>query len=371
MTIFTLLIGFVASAWTISIGCRDENNELVDWFIAYKFPHGFSYAYIAPSSLTWRRSQYRMNSEGAVRFSFDQIFNNSKDSLVYGMYNDEKPDLHRLTGDESYSPWWGHMKGIFAFPENQSGFWLIHSVPKLSQKPDEFEFPPTAHHYAQHFLCLSLSFDALNDVANQLLIARPLILSFNLPDSIASRFPALQLLLHNKGDHNASTSRSVNLTTHGGELQLLHFSKSNKFGQDLYKSWIAPELNSSLIAECWRHDRNDLPSNCSGDFWVRNALHLKWPSSTEVSFNSTVDHSKWAVTDRQVDDRKQWICLGDINRAESQFHRGGGAMCINNSTLRNLFYDIIHVVENCPLSHSPPPHVFPWLTLVPADRMSN
>nr|VZI41426.1 unnamed protein product [Spirometra erinaceieuropaei] len=59
MTIFTLLIGFVASAWTISIGCRDENNELVDWFIAYKFPHGFSYAYIAPSSLTWRRSQYR------------------------------------------------------------------------------------------------------------------------------------------------------------------------------------------------------------------------------------------------------------------------------------------------------------------------
>uniref|UniRef100_A0A0X3NRF7 Deoxyribonuclease-2-alpha n=1 Tax=Schistocephalus solidus TaxID=70667 RepID=A0A0X3NRF7_SCHSO len=342
----------------------------VSRFIAYKFPHGFSYAYISPTSLSWSRSHYRINSEGAIRFSFDQVFNNSKNSLVYGMYNDEKPSPQRLTGKESNGPWWGHMKGIFAFPENKSGFWMIHSVPKLSEKFDAFQFPPTARHYAQHFLCLSLSFDTLGDIANQLLIARPLIQSFNLPDSVASRFPALQLVLENKGAHNASTNKSVNLTTLGGELQLLHFSKSNKFGQDLYKNWIALELNSSLIAECWRHDRNDLPSDCSGDFWVRNALHLKWPSSAEASFNSTVDHSKWAVTDRQVDDRRQWICLGDINRAESQFHRGGGAMCINNSTLWKLFYDIIHVVENCPLPHfSALPLVRPWLTLVPADRM--
>uniref|UniRef100_A0A0X3PWB9 Plancitoxin-1 n=2 Tax=Schistocephalus solidus TaxID=70667 RepID=A0A0X3PWB9_SCHSO len=370
MLISVLLLGFIASVGTITIGCRDENNELVDWFIAYKFPHGFSYAYISPTSLSWSRSHYRINSEGAIRFSFDQVFNNSKNSLVYGMYNDEKPSPQRLTGKESNGPWWGHMKGIFAFPENKSGFWMIHSVPKLSEKFDAFQFPPTARHYAQHFLCLSLSFDTLGDIANQLLIARPLIQSFNLPDSVASRFPALQLVLENKGAHNASTNKSVNLTTLGGELQLLHFSKSNKFGQDLYKNWIALELNSSLIAECWRHDRNDLPSDCSGDFWVRNALHLKWPSSAEASFNSTVDHSKWAVTDRQVDDRRQWICLGDINRAESQFHRGGGAMCINNSTLWKLFYDIIHVVENCPLPHfSALPLVRPWLTLVPADRM--
>ncbi|VDN10544.1 unnamed protein product [Dibothriocephalus latus] len=314
MLIFVTLMGFVAAVGTTSIGCRDENNKLVDWFIAYKFPHGFSYAYITPTSLSWRRSQYRMDNDGAIRFSFEQVFNTSKDSLVHGMYNDQQSDVHHLIGNE---PWWGHMKGIFAFPDNNSGFWMIHSVPKLSEKPDAFEFPPTARNYAQHFLCLSLPFDALGDIANQLLIARPLVQNFNLPDSIASRFPALQLVFQHKGARNASVNQSVNLTTLGGGLRMRHFSKSSKFGKDLYKDLMAVELNSSLIAECWRHDRNDLPSDCSGDLWVRNAEHLEWPSSAGVSFNSTLDHSKWAVTDRQVDDGKQWICLGDINRAVS------------------------------------------------------
>ncbi|VDM35029.1 unnamed protein product [Hydatigera taeniaeformis] len=142
------------------LGCRDDDNRIVDWHIAYKFPNSFSYAFLSPNDVEWRLSSADLRGNGFLKFTFDQVFNSTDPGLVYGMYNDEMSPTLNFT----YNPWYGHMKGLFAFTENDPGFWLSHSVPKLSMKPAEFSYPETSKRYGQHFLCVSLNYSALEAI---------------------------------------------------------------------------------------------------------------------------------------------------------------------------------------------------------------
>ena len=76
------------------------------------------------------------------------------------MYNDEFPNG---TSSESAA----HAKGVVAF-DGQSGFWLVHSVPRFPPAPAgsdnsnpaetqaNYSFPATGLRYGQTMLCVSL-----------------------------------------------------------------------------------------------------------------------------------------------------------------------------------------------------------------------
>ena len=94
--------------------------------------------------------------------------------------------------------------------------------------------------------------------------------------------------------------------------------------------------------------------------------------ANEYWFPSSVDHAKWAVTEK-----KEWTCIGDINRTvcpshytkiihivhnnhniiyltdndipfqKSQFKRGGGTMCFHHAKVANQFRSIIKTKEKC------------------------
>lgn len=74
------------------------------------------------------------------------------------MYNDEpptkKPNSNR-----------GHTKGVVFGHANNSGTWLVHSVPKFPPKrQDGYSYPQTGTVYGQSFLCISFDFVTLNEV---------------------------------------------------------------------------------------------------------------------------------------------------------------------------------------------------------------
>lgn len=46
---------------------------------------------------------------------------------------------------------------------------------------------------------------------------------------------------------------------------------------------------------------------------VDNVLDLEITEPVEISFKTTTDHSKWAVSTNTT--TSKWICIGDINRA--------------------------------------------------------
>lgn len=56
------------------------------------------------------------------------------------------------------------------------------------------------------------------------------------------------------------------------------------------------------------------------------------------------DHSKWAVSESPGN----WTCVGDINRAEHQKHRGGGTLCMFNAIVAQTYQLLVHEFEPCP-----------------------
>ncbi|KAM9841609.1 plancitoxin-1-like [Aulostomus maculatus] len=61
-------------------------------------------------------------------------------------------------------------------------------------------------------------------------------------------------------------------------------------------------------------------------------------------WSSMSDHSKWCVAE---DQNKHWTCIGDVNRAKSQYERRGGALCINHEEIRKIFFSFAKGEELC------------------------
>ncbi|CAL8068850.1 unnamed protein product [Calicophoron daubneyi] len=330
-----------------SISCLDDEGNPVEWFVGYKFPDSYKYAYIQPGSNGWKVSDHSINKSGMLRRTFELMYSlrNSSDG-IYGMYNDAKPQLHTV-----HDVWWGHMKGAFAFQLPATGFWIIHSIPKLSQKPDTYSFPESGHVYGQHFSCFSLNGSDLNKIVTQLIISRPLFQDTYVSSAIANEYPDLKLLLENK-KVATNLSNVQHFASRNGSLQMLHFSKSVAYGKDLYASLVAPRLGFALNVETWRHaeEGGNEPSYCEAKhLWVLNIQSLQF-RGLNISFPNFADHAKWATTIMPIDggkSTKMWICLGDINRQFSQFRRGGGTMCIQSEAIWTVFNDLIVKRENC------------------------
>ena len=66
-----------------------------------------------------------------------------------------------------------------------------------------------------------------------------------------------------------------------------------------------------------------------------------------ASFMNSMDHSKLAIV---VDKSKspQYLCIGDINRQNSQTKRGGGTICFKNKkNLAQTYYSFINTLDDC------------------------
>ena len=61
-------------------------------------------------------------------------------------------------------------------------------------------------------------------------------------------------------------------------------------------------------------------------------------------FKETQDHSKWGVS---LDGGRNVVCIGDINRQQSQNRRGGGTTCIEDEHLRTAFASIVTRHDQC------------------------
>lgn len=147
-----------------------------------------------------------------------------------------------------------------------------------------------------------------------------------------------------------------------GNVAFASFAKGRHFGRDLYADWLAPQLDTDLLVETWRHGPELLPSNCSQRWRVWNVRAIRL-AAVRFDFPTSGDHAKWAVappTDRSNDidgdddeddamsgGRADWICVGDINRALSQMQRGGGTVCQQNAVVAQRYRELVNGFESC------------------------
>lgn len=136
-------------------------------------------------------------------------------------------------------------------------------------------------------------------------------------------------------DTKKSTKIVVDFKSKGGQ-EFREYAKSASFGADLYDSLVAPDLKDTLLVETWSPN---LGSNCS-TYKVYDVKKVEFEDG--YWFKSTIDHAKWAVTEN-----RDWACIGDINRAKSQFRRGGGTMCLRHAGVAKQFRNLVKEKQEC------------------------
>lgn len=152
-----------------------------------------------------------------------------------------------------------------------------------------------------------------------------------------------------KTDDNESVEE---ITTSSGKTDFLSFARNKKAAAvgDLYSKLVAPHLKVPMIVETWRRGAGGpLDSNCKDKLTVTNVKEMKINFANGKVKDSGVwpyirDHSKWGMS---ADPKSPFVCIGDINRMESQKKRGGGTVCVKNPDLWKVFSEAVHDTEAC------------------------
>jgi len=344
------------------IACRDESGKEVDWWIIYKLPkrdkdktsgferhsleefiyEGLAYAFITSDhpSKYWSLSQMSIGDEKSMpgRTLADLYKEDEGENLFHVMYNDEHPH-----GPTSFTR--GHTKGL-VLGDSEDSIWFIHSVPHFPPFPNEtYGYPHTGQLYGQSGICISTNSKDLDKIGKQLTFNNPFIYSTYQPEWL-EQYQFMVKASHGRHVKKAPFYNTEIIKSKNGEA-FTTFAKYTDFGKDLYADLVAPALRVPLLVETWPNGRGKMNSSCEGPFIVENVNEMDFPEIQNDDFTTTHDHSKWAIS---LDKKRPFICIGDINRMETQLKRGGGTACFKNYTVWKAFKKSIKDVETCPRS---------------------
>ena len=360
--VFSLFFSFLISFSNCDdkIACKNEAGKAVDWFIGYKLPReknrdnekvteGVAYAFFDSENAPrgWKLSDKSADDpDSAFARTLAPLYGAKavNPDLLYLMYNDEHPD-----GNVSFAD--GHTKGVIGFDQKE-GFWLVHSVPKFPPSPEGgggYGYPSTGRMYGQSFLCVSLDTKYLDSLGVQLMFNRPFIYGRSIPAWAATRYPHFALAANGKHVKKAPFFRAAGFKSRFKSVRFISFAKYTSFGEDLYADLVAPALKTGMFVETWPNGPGRMPSNCTGSFKVENVDAVdfgRFVPDLNTTFSTKHDHAKWAAAALKPD-KEPYVCVGDINRMNSQRHRAGGTLCFSDKTVWKNYKSIIKGIETC------------------------
>lgn len=365
------ILFLTCNAVNISPLCRDENNQIVDWYVLYKLPKvsqssnpiirsGLAYLYMTNKTVDkgWQLSTKKISEKNSIPGNtLAPLYNDTEASKAFWfLYNDDPPN-RPINGK------YGHAKGA-VIANMQQGFWLIHSVPNYPPVPNsgndtrrganveneipgnrsEYDYPSSGENYGQSFLCISMNGDQFDAIGQQLMYNQIIVYKRNILVTFSKTYPVLADAANQKRIRQEPFSSKAIITS-SNDVKFISFAKSDKWQKDLYDDYVAPTLRTDLFAETWLNGRGRLPSDCEHTkVYNVMSIHL---ADFNIDFKSSRDHSKWAVA---VDGKSNqtWTCIGDINRANTQYIRGGGTVCFDHRKLWENYRHAVNDVEPCP-----------------------
>lgn len=267
--------------------------------------------------------------------------------------SDSESDSGSSRGGKSQK---AHAKGAIIIDDsNNAGLWVSHSLPQFPvESHEELSMPGNVAKNGQTFICVTFNAKVSGaKIVRHLVNMNPKWYETEISEKLEALIPDLKFV--NSRSRKGFTKQgqlAQTFTSAAGQTFEL-FSKSSLFNHDIYASWLDKELNSPLFVETWRQGKGDpLDSYCPrNDFQVNNIDEMKFINGkNKVTWTYTQDHSKWAITQEQD---KGVLCIGDMNRMESQFKRGGGLLCIKCPSCWSVFSNTISEIEPCKIGSKP------------------
>jgi deoxyribonuclease-2 len=335
---------FLQILYASQLSCKNINNENIPWFAALKYnptkdknpnhENGMGYAYYDPrEGLTEPQGNMNTTTNNAFYYSTKPIYDDQNTGFV--LFNDQPPADNDIDDDLGAATD-GHMKGIIMF-DKYNAVYIEHSFPRyLPYSKYGYFFPDNAVRNAQSAMCITFKASELETIAQHLAISRPIFYDSRLPSYTSSIAPTLLKVINKEWNDSVTTMKSE--FTVDGNLVIL-FSKSRKYGADIYNDFIAQELKADLYAITWNKGATylNMPSNCSLKYATYNINNVEFLG---VKWRRTQDHSKWAVGNN-------YVCFSGTNRQTSQTKRGGSAFCIKNSKFAMHYRLAIEDFEEC------------------------
>lgn len=322
--------------------CNDQGGKPVDWWFMYKLPEGcgpapargFNYLYFdADSDRALHLSDKSLETgDSALHNTLAAVF---ESDASYLLYNDENPMPGTSDNDTR-----GHCKGMLALdPNSHSGLLLVHSTPRFPH-PEQVELPDDERKYGQTYLCISLESDTTAwQLAEQLLRHQS-------PQVYASRLAAelpgdsvFHQLAEGAFRRQDGLASFLEFRSHGGTT-FKSIAKHRRWAQDFWIDLVGPLLRSDMLVESWV--RGAMPPDRARRERIEDVFELDFANLGlhNVRFRETKDHAKWAVS---IDQERNVVCVGDLNRMKSQEKRGGGTVAFQDPTLwKNLFEAQVH-----------------------------
>jgi deoxyribonuclease-2 len=314
----------------------DESGKPVDWWFIYKIPKlvkevgttgatGYEYLYYDPTIGKAVQSPHQLTDEaGALDNTLDAVFKNPAATTGWILYNDEMP---KQAGHEDKGSY-GHTKGVIVFnTETKTAFWLLHSWPKFADLKDA-DLPTPE--YGQTFLCISLDLATANAIANQMINHQePQVYLPRVPSTLSKSDP-LYLITQNVEPNAPGDCDVISCTSRGG-LKFKVLAKNRKWGKDFWNDFVGPALKADMDIESWIRGKIPPILDSDGHYKTFDVKYIDLnPLGLPFSWPETHDHAKWGITTK-----KDWICVGDINRMVSQEKRGGGTIAFQDKKLWN------------------------------------
>lgn len=270
------------------------------------------------------------------------------------LYNDQLPEYcheySKYKGIDNN----GHCKGILVWNHKKIA-WLIHSIPQFpSVKMNEsYEFPEiNVKQLEMGQSAIYLEFDISH---------KPLIIS-QLGTMNIQVYYMTEYLEDLKFNNTIPSFNSIVLKKKWyfgfNKNKITHYAKNNKFLYDIYEimslndptkitNTMPPfEINevinntsyckkTNMICQSWLNGNvNKLNSKEN----IFNVSHLK-------EWQTHIDHSKWAISipinNYLFNKFKYKVCIGDLNRVDTQLKRSGGCVLIENKNLWYCFKNLI------------------------------
>uniref|UniRef100_A0A4W6BQ84 deoxyribonuclease II n=1 Tax=Lates calcarifer TaxID=8187 RepID=A0A4W6BQ84_LATCA len=260
---------------------------------------GLEYIYIGPDKVLRRNSKLINDPRGILDFGFIS-------------YSDQPPDGRSVSNTH------GHSKGVVMVDKTgDQGVWLLHSTPRFPLRDQNKFWPNGGAANAQTFICVTFKYDQFRAIGNVL---------HNFIFTVSSQRSLCDLSFK----YSLSNISPVLLLTVG----------------DLYVSIASlPEVNSDLYVQTWL-ERSGTPAKSFCPPQGKKVQNIESIHVTGLGeWERTKDHSKWCVA---TDQNRPWTCIADVNRADSQFKRRGGALCIMDKDITDTF-SLFAETPCCPL----------------------
>uniref|UniRef100_A0A4W6EL98 Deoxyribonuclease-2-alpha n=1 Tax=Lates calcarifer TaxID=8187 RepID=A0A4W6EL98_LATCA len=282
---------------------------------------GLEYIYIGPDAHGKVTKRTGTDIKGILANTLRPIFTSTMVSVTdFGFisYSDQPPDGRSVSNTH------GHSKGVLMVDKTgDQGVWLLHSTPRFPLRDQNIFWPNGGAANAQTFICVTFKYDQFRAIGNSMKPTCPHVYPLTFGRSSQRSLCDLSF------KYSLSNISPVLLLTVG----------------DLYVSIASlPEVNSDLYVQTWL-ERSGTPAKSFCPPQGKKVQNIESIHVTGLGeWERTKDHSKWCVA---TDQNRPWTCIADVNRADSQFKRRGGALCIMDKDITDTFSLFVMRAELC------------------------